>query len=47
MNEQAIKAALRIAFTEAINEVGFDAFKQTSMFPLSRRKAAVELKQAA
>ena len=48
MNEIAIKAALRTAFNEAILAVGFEAFKATSLFPLSRRKAAaVEQKQAA
>ena len=48
MNDQATKAALRAAIIEAIETVGFDVFKQTSMFPLSRRQAArVEQKQAA
>lgn len=43
-----LRAALEAAFEAAIKEVGIDNFKATSMFPLSRRKAAaVELKLAA
>jgi len=47
MSEQAMKAALRAAFMETLTEVGIDVLKQTSMFPLSRRKADREIKEAA
>lgn len=47
MSETAFKNAIRAAIEGAINEVGFSVFKQTSMFPLSRRKVEAEMKQAA
>lgn len=48
MTNQAFKADLRAAVEDAINEVGMTVFKSTSMFPLSRRKAAaVEQNKAA
>lgn len=49
MTEVTFKDALRAAIEGAIKDVGFETFKQTSMFPLSRRKSAAERvqKQAA
>lgn len=46
-NEAAAKAALRGAILAAIEEIGIDALKRTSMFPLSNRQRDAEMKQAA
>jgi hypothetical protein len=47
MQEQAIKASIREAIEEAIAEFGIDNLKTTSMFPLSRRRAARTIRKAA
>ena len=47
MTEAKLRAVLGVAIKAAIMEMGIEAFKNTSMFPLSNRKAAAELKLAA
>lgn len=46
MSDDELKAALRAAFSKAIDEIGMDAFRRTSFF-LAGRLSATQVAEAA